>query len=124
MKINNEKEDHLCNTSYITKPKNSSGENFAFLIKLGAKKDRNVKARDHNCHTMKIHSFSIKGTDKRNYMILLSDDPLFCKYIRVSYVGNYYFRIQDKCHALHKDLSARKKIKENSQRINSCTATC
>ncbi|MCB0726723.1 MAG: hypothetical protein KDD00_04630 [Ignavibacteriae bacterium] len=68
------------------------GENFAFLIKLAAKKDPVMSKRGIiTAIPLEDSFFQHKGTDKRNYMILLSDDPLFCKYIRVSYVGNYYF---------------------------------
>lgn len=68
------------------------GENFAFLIKLSAKKDPvQLKYGNITAEQLEDSFFQHKGTDKRNFIILFSDDPFYSKYIRVSYVGNYYF---------------------------------
>ncbi|MBS1519096.1 MAG: hypothetical protein JSS91_13500 [Bacteroidetes bacterium] len=68
------------------------GKNFTFLIKLAAKKNAELTKYDIISTTpMEDSFFQHKGTDKRNMMIHFSDNPEFSKYIRLSYVGNYYF---------------------------------
>jgi len=68
------------------------GPNFSLLIKLAAKLDPIQKTHGIiTSEALEDSFFQHKGTDKRNLIILFSDNPIYCKYIRVSYVGNYYF---------------------------------
>lgn len=68
------------------------GYNFTLLLKLAAKTNpdqtRNgVIFLEH----LEDSFFQHKGTEKRNLIIYLTDKPEIEKYIRLSYVGNYYF---------------------------------
>jgi len=68
------------------------GYNISFLIKLAAKSDPyQVKHGIIKTIPMEDSFFQHKGTDKRNMMIIFSKDNDFNKYIRKSYMGNYYF---------------------------------
>jgi hypothetical protein len=68
------------------------GYNFSFLMKLAAKLNpEQVKHGEISIGRLEDSFFQHKGTEKRNLIVFFSDDKQFAKYIRLSYVGNYYF---------------------------------
>lgn len=71
------------------------GYNFSLLMRSAAKLNP-LQAKYGNVTISHLEDafFQHKGTEKRNLIVFFSDDTLFSKYIRISYVGNYYFGVR------------------------------
>lgn len=71
------------------------GYNFSLLMRAAAKLNP-IQAKYGNITLGHLEDafFQHKGTEKRNLIVFFSDDAFFTKYIRLSYVGNYYFGVR------------------------------